>query len=178
MAELAHVIHNMSRKNDSAVTAQGREKIEKAIALGRIHPGGGLVDNDEPGITKQGLCDSETLLHAPGKGRERLFSNIPQIGLLEQDVDHRLALGRFGHAFHHSEMMEHVQCRNLGIDTELPGQVAEDAADLIFLAEHINAVKIDGARVGILKRGDRTHQRTLSRTVRPHQAEHAVANRE
>ena len=57
-------------------------------------------------------------------------------------------------------------------------QVAKDAADFVLLAQHVDAVEVDGAAVGILKRGYGTHERTLSSSVRPDQAEHAVADGE
>jgi hypothetical protein len=68
-AELAHVIHNMSRENDSAVAAQRRKKIQKAIALRRVKAGGRLVDNNQAGIAEQSLRDAEALLHAAGISR-------------------------------------------------------------------------------------------------------------
>jgi hypothetical protein len=39
-------------------------------------------------------------------------------------------------------VVEHVQRGNLGVDAEFLRQVAEDAADLIFLAQHVDAVEV------------------------------------
>ena len=75
-------------------------------------------------------------------------------------------------------MVEHVERGDLGIDAELLRQVAEDAADLVLLAQHVDAVEVDGAGVGILKRGDGAHQRALAGAVGADQAEHAVADGE
>ncbi len=75
-------------------------------------------------------------------------------------------------------MVQHVERGDLGVDAEFLRQVAEDAADLIFLAEHVDAVESDRAGVGILQRRDGAHQRTLAGAVRADQAEHAVADGE
>ena len=92
-AELAHVIDDVGGEDDGAVAAQGGEQVQEAIALGGVQAGRGLVDNDEAGIAEQRLRDAEALLHAAGIGGEGLLANVPQIGLLEQRVDHLLALG-------------------------------------------------------------------------------------
>ena len=175
--KLPHVIHNVSRQNHRAVTTQRREQIEEAIALRRIQPRRRFVDNDQPRIAQQSLRNSETLLHAARKSRKRFLTHIPQIRLLQQGVDNRLALARRHHALHNGQMMQHVERRYLRIHSELLRQVAQDPANLIFLPKHVDAIKIDAARVGILQRGNRTHQRTFSRAVRPHQPEHTVADR-
>ncbi len=72
--------------------------------------------------------------------------DIPQIGLLQQCVDGFLALRRGGHALHDREVMKHVERGDLGIDAELLRQVAEDAAHLVFLAQHVDAVEVDRCR--------------------------------
>ncbi len=81
------------------------------------------------------------------------------------------------HPLHNGQMLQHVERGYLGIHPELLRQVAKNPANLVFLAEHVDAIEIDAARVGILQRGNGAHQRTLSRAVRPHQAEHAIADR-
>src|ERR1017187_919050 len=73
-------------------------------------------------------------------------------------------------------MAEHVQRGNLGIDAKLLWQVAEDAADLVFLAQHVNAIEVDRAGVRVLQRGDGPHQGTLAGAIGPHKAKHAVAD--
>jgi hypothetical protein len=57
-------------------------------------------------------------------------------------------------ALHDREMVQHVERGDLGIDAELLRQIAEDAAHLVLLAEHVDAVERDRAGVGILQRGD------------------------
>src|SRR5260370_8550830 len=75
-------------------------------------------------------------------------------------------------------MAEHVQRGNLGIDAKLLWQVAEDAADFVFLAQHVNAIEVDRAGVRVLQRGDGPHQGTLAGAIGPHKAKHAVADRQ
>ena len=76
-AELADVVDDVGRENDGAIAAQGGEKIQEAIALGGIEAGGGLVDDNEPGIAEQRLGDAEALLHAAGKSARALSCGRP-----------------------------------------------------------------------------------------------------
>ena len=55
---------------------------------------------------------------------------------------------------------------SFGIHAELLRQIAEDLADLVLLGQHVEAVELDRAGVGILQGGDRAHQRALARAVR------------
>ena len=93
-AELAHVIDDVRREDDGDIAADRGQQIEKAVALGRIESGGGLVDDDQPRIGEQRLRDAEALLHAAGVGRQRLLAHVPEIRLLQQRLDHLLALAR------------------------------------------------------------------------------------
>jgi hypothetical protein len=73
-------------------------------------------------------------------------------------------------------MAEHVQRGNLGIHAKLLWQVAEDAADFVFLPQHIDTIEVDRAGVRILQRGDGPHQGTLAGAIGPDQAKHAVSD--
>ncbi len=125
--------------------ADGAEEIEEAVALGGVETGGGLVDDDELWVGEQRLGDAEALLHAAGVGAERFLAGVPEIGLLEEGVDHLGALGLVGDAFEDGEMVEHVERRHLGVDAELLREIAEDFADLVFLREDVETVEVDGA---------------------------------
>ena len=168
----------MGGEDDGDVAADGGEQVEEAIALGGVEAGGRLVDDDEAGIAEQGLRDAEALLHAAGVGGERFLADVPEIGLLEQRFDHLLALACGGDALHDGEVVEHVERGHLGIDAELLRQIAEDAADLVFLAEDVDAVEVDGAGVGVLQGGDGAHQRALAGAVGTEKTEHVVADGE
>ena len=102
------------------------EQIEEAIALGRVEAGGRLVDDDELRIGEQRLGDAEALLHAAGVGAEGLLAHVPEIGLLQQGIDHLVALGLVGDAFQDGEVVQHVEGGHLRIDAELLRQIAED----------------------------------------------------
>ena len=145
-AKLANVVDDVSGKNDRDFAADGAEQIQKAIALGGIQSGGGLVDDDQPGIGEQCLRNAEALLHAAGIRAERLFAHLPQIGLLQQRIHHLLALSRRGNALHHRQMFQHVERGDLGIHAELLRQIAEDLADFVFLRQHVETIDVDGSR--------------------------------
>src|SRR5579863_7188309 len=73
-------------------------------------------------------------------------------------------------------MAEHVERRDLGINSEFLRQIAEDLADFVLLLEDVEAVERDGAGIGILESRDRTHQRALAGAIRTQQPKHIVAD--
>src|SRR5262249_2948723 len=149
-------------ENDGDFAANGGEQIEEAVALGRVEAGGGLVNDDEPGIGEEGLGDAEALLHTAGVSGEGLLANVPEVGLLEQGFHHFPALGGGGDYFEDGEVIQHVDGGELGVDAELLGKVAEELADFILLCENVDAVKNDIAGVGVLERGDGAHEGTFA----------------
>jgi hypothetical protein len=168
----------MCVEDDGDVGADGAEEIEEAIALCGIEAGGGLVDDDELGIGEQGLRDAEALLHAAGVGAEGFLAGGPEIGLIQKSIDHLAALGLVGDALHDGEVVEHVEGRHLGVDTELLGKIAEDFADGVLVLEDVDSVERDGAGVGVLESGDRAHQRGFAGAVGAEEAKHFITDGE
>ena len=66
---------------------------------------------------------------------------------------------RRGDALQHGEVVEQARRARFGIHAELLRQIAERLADLILLADDVDAVEGDGASVRLLERGDDAHQR-------------------
>jgi hypothetical protein len=75
-------------------------------------------------------------------------------------------------------MLKHIECRHPGIDAELLRQIAENFANLTFLGQNIEFIELDRTGVGILQRGDRTHQGAFACSVGTKQPEHMVPDRE
>ncbi len=100
-----HVVHDVRREDDGDVASNGRQQVQKAIALGRVEAGGRLVDDDQARIGEQRLRDAEALLHAAGIRGQRFLAHVPQVGLLQQRVDHRLALAGARDALENREMV-------------------------------------------------------------------------
>ena len=70
-------------------------------------------------------------------------------------------------------MIEHALGAQVRVEAELLRQVAENLSDVVRLREHVDVAEADGARVGLLQRGDGPHQRRLACAVGPEQPEHA-----
>ena len=166
-AKLADVFDDVRGEDDRDVAAYRRKQIQKAIALGRVEAGGGLVDDDQAWLAQQRLRDAEALLHAAGIGAERLLAKGPEIGLVQQRFDHLFALARVGDAFHHGKVGEHVGGGYLGINTEFLRQVAERLAYRILFFEDVDPIQKDRPAVGLLQGRDGAHQRALAGAVRP-----------
>ena len=67
-------------------------RLRKRLRSAGIEAGGRLIDDDEPRVGEQSLGDTEPLLHSAGVRGECLLADVPQVGLLQQRVDHVLAL--------------------------------------------------------------------------------------
>jgi hypothetical protein len=166
-AELADVFDDVGGKDDGDIGADRAEEIEKAVALGGIEASGGLVDDDELRIGEQRLGDAEALFHAAGVGAESFLARGPEIGLIEESIDHLVALSLIGDSFHNGEMLQHVEGGHLGINPELLGEITQYAADGGFVLEDVDAVEMDRAGVWILQGRNGAHEGGLTRTVRP-----------
>jgi len=93
-------------------------------------------------------------------------------------------LGAVREALQPRQVVEHVLGVDLGIDAEVLRQVAEDTAHAGLVAQHVDvraAAGIDELRramVGVLQRGQGSHQGRLAGAVLAEQAEHAGGNRQ
>ena len=71
------------------VLDEGEELVQQLVADHRVQPGGGLVQDEEPGVVGQGGGDGELHLHAFGKFFDLLVPGQPepvQIGVKEGSV--------------------------------------------------------------------------------------------
>ena len=67
-AEHGHVLDDVGREQDDPLLGQlGEQPVEPQPLLG-VEAGGGLVDDDQPGIAGDGLRDSQPLPHASRVG--------------------------------------------------------------------------------------------------------------
>jgi hypothetical protein len=177
-AQLGDVLDDVGAEDDDHVLADLAEQVEEAVALGRVEAGGGLVDDDEAGAAEQGDGDAEALLHAAGEAADGLLADRGEVGLLEQGGDLGAALAADGDALQDREVLEDGLGGEVGVEAELLREVAELAAELGLLFEHVDVAEADAAAVGVLQGGDRAHERRLAGAVGAEQAEHAGGDRE
>jgi len=92
--KLAHVSHDMRRKNHDHVFANRAQQIQKAIAFGRIESCRRFIHDDEFRIAKQRLRDAEPLLHS-ARPVVRILGDGPAGARIPQPLEaFRLAAGR------------------------------------------------------------------------------------
>lgn len=108
----------MDREDDDGVAADGTEQIEKAVMLGRIEPGGWLIDDDDAGVPERCLCNTEALLHAAGRAGECFLANVPKVGLLQESIDDIFAFARCSDALHDLGMIQHIDGGYFRIDAK------------------------------------------------------------
>src|SRR5476649_530989 len=108
----------MGGKNYDNLLADLRKKIEKPVTLFGIKPGRRFVHDQKRWSTDQRLCDAEALAHAARKPSDCLFSNAPEIDLVEERLDRLAAFTCARDTLEDCHMVEHVVGRNAGIDSE------------------------------------------------------------
>ncbi len=141
-----------------------------------IQAGSGFVDDDQLGFADQCLGDAEALAHATGKGAQLLLAHVPQVHLPQQRFDQLGTLAPGNDALEDGVVIEHRLDRDLGVDAEILGQVAQHPPGGLLVGQQVLFIQPDGARIGILQGGDGTHQRGLAGPVGAQQAEHAARN--
>ena len=118
------------------------------------------------------------LPHASGEAGDRLVADGPEVGLLEQRLDHRLAIPGAGDALQDCELVEHRISGDAGINPEVLRQVAERPAQLVRLGEDIDVAEFDRARGRLLQRRDGAHERRFAGAVGAEQAVHPARDRQ
>src|SRR5262249_13448231 len=142
------------------------EQVVKADTFLGVEAGGGLVDNDQAGIAKKGLRDSEALFHATRETSQRFASVLIQVGLLQEAFDDFAALLPILDSFQGGEVAEHFLGGGLRIESKLLREITQDSSDFIFLPEYVDRAEHGLAAVGFLQRGQSAHERGFACAIR------------
>jgi Asp/Glu/hydantoin racemase len=92
------------------------------------------------GIAEQRLGDAEALAHAAGERAEVLLAHVVEVGAAQQR-GHVSLRSRDCDALEDREVIEQRLGRDARIDAELLRQIAEDAADVVLLAEDVDVAR-------------------------------------
>ena len=175
-AQVGHIIDNMGRQDHRLFFADLGQQVVKAIALFRVQPGGGLVDDQQFRIAKQRLGNPEALAHAAGIAGHRLLAVIVQVGLDQQRL-HRLAPGlAIVDPLEQRNVVEQILGIDARINAEILRQITQHRPDPVRLGADIDTLEMNRAAIGRLQRGNRAHQRRLAGPVGPQQPEHPGRN--
>jgi hypothetical protein len=115
---------------------------------------------------------------ATGVAAKLLLADVPQVCLPEEDLDDFLARPPIGDALQHREVIEQALRAHFRIHAKLLRQVTEGLADLVFLADDVDAAESNGPAVRLLQRGQHAHQRGLAGPIGAEQTVHPRRNRE
>ncbi len=158
LAKIGDVLDDMGRQNHDHVLADFGEQVQEAIALLRVESGGRLIHDHQSRAADQCLGDAEPLAHAAGESAEPAFTHVPQVHLMQQRLDQRLALAACNNALEHGEMLEHRLGGDPRINPEFLRQIAEQASRRRLVGQHIEVVQANAAGIRILQRRDGAHQ--------------------
>src|SRR5689334_3109390 len=136
-AQLAHVVDNVGRQDDDAVSPQLGEQVEKTHTFFGVQSRRRLVDDDQPWIAEQRDGDAEALAHAARKATELLRTVPYQVRLLEQRCHETASFGAIGYSLQNGKMVEQIFGGHLRVDAELLRQIAERAAHRLFVSQHV-----------------------------------------
>ena len=142
-AEIGDVVDDMGRQDDDDIVADLGQQVEEAVALLRVEAGGRLVDDDQLWIADQRLGDAETLAHAAGEACDRLVADSPEVGLVEQRLDHCLAVGLARDSLEDGDLVEHRVGGDARIDAEILRQIAQPLAQLSRVSEDVDVAEAD-----------------------------------
>jgi hypothetical protein len=78
------VRHDMRRENHDSPVRNLRQEIAEPDALLGIEPHGGLIDDDEPGISEESLGDPDPLPHPAGVTAELAVGGVMEVDQLQQ----------------------------------------------------------------------------------------------
>jgi hypothetical protein len=114
----------------------------------------------------------------PEWAAELLFADPPEVDLLQERLDERLARPAIGDALEQGEVLEQLLGADLRVEAELLRQVAQRLAHGVLLVQHVDVAERDSTLVRLLQRGKDAHQRGLAGAVGAEKAEHAGRDRE
>jgi hypothetical protein len=151
-------IRNDVRGQDhDAVAGQVGEQVAEPDALFWIEPHGGFVDDQQLGIVQQRLGDADALFHTARIAAQRSFAGIDEVHHLEKLVD-PAAGGAAVEPFDCGDILQKLQCIQVGADAKILGQVSQNGAQVRRAACDILAIPQHRAFGGTGDRGQDAHE--------------------
>ncbi len=162
----------MGTEHDDPVAGQAGEQGAKAHTLGGVESRGRLIDDQEFGIVEQGLRNPDALLHATRVRGQLAVGLLLQIDNREHLIDAPIEK-RARQSFHRGQVAQELASRELGIDTKILGQIAQNLPQHLAVGAGILPVPADAPLSWLQQGCDHAHQARLARAVGSHQPQHA-----
>jgi hypothetical protein len=173
-AQVRHILDNVGGENNDDILADLRQQVQKSVALFRVEPRSGFIDDDQVRIADQRLSDTESLAHSTREAGDCLVAHSPEIGLVQQCLDSCLAVCTGCYPFEHAHMFEHVIGGNAGVDAEILWQIAKPAAQRLGVGDDVDVAELDRSACGRLQGCNGPHQGRLAGAVRAEKPVHAL----
>ena len=136
----------------------------------RVHPAGGLVQQQDLRLVQQRLGQHHALHHATRQGLALHVAFLVHAHHVQAFIDPAFALAT-RHAVRRCEQVQHLPDLQIIGDRRKVGHVAEDAVDLVGLIGDIEAGDLDLAVGRLLERRHHADRAGFACPVRPDEAE-------
>jgi hypothetical protein len=165
-----HLRQRVRGEEDRATlgAALGQQRVE-ALLHQRVQPGDGLVEDEQLRIVHEGLDEAQLL---PVAGRQ-LADGPVQVGA--EALGQRVAAPAIDPAAQLAQVVEDHRARQLRIQAEVTGEVADAAADLQGVGVRVETQQRCGARGGADEVQQQPHRGRLPGAVGAQEAEHLTA---
>jgi hypothetical protein len=175
-AQHGHVLDDVGREQDGAVAREVGEQSVEAIPFFGVEARRGLVHDDQIGVTRDGLRDSESLSHASRVRADPAIGGGAEIDSVEQRGAQSIAPARRIDSLEGQQVFQHGRPGEVRIEAEVLGQVAKPRPDELRMSRHVDPIFQNGPRGGLEKAGEDAHQCRLSRAIRAKEPEHPAGD--
>lgn len=121
-----NVRDDMGGQNDDAVGGQGMDQVAEPHPLPGVQSGGGLIQQQQPGVREHGHGDAHPLAHTAGEGFQLLVRRVGQAHGVQQlrNTSLRLSLGQ---TLEGGGVAEELSGSIGGVEPKVLGQIAQQA---------------------------------------------------
>ena len=164
-AERGDVFHDVCREQHHAAFGKFGEQPVKPLTLFRIKAGGGLVDNQHPGIAGDCLREAEPLPHAAGVAADLPLGGRREVHPLKQLFGKSATPAAAADALELKQELKHRPAGEVGIEAEVLGQVAQPFPHECRVGHDVGAVEQHAAGGRLHEPSEDRHQRRLAGTI-------------
>ena len=130
-----YILDDVRGENHHAGFAELAQQVEETHALGRIEPGGGLIDDQQLRIAQQPHGHAEALFHAAREATQLLIAYVPQIHLAQQRIDH--VRGSHARQCPSARRSEAADARWHADTRRIPAAGSQRLAHVFLVAQHV-----------------------------------------
>ena len=168
-------LHDVGRKDDGTLLAEGTDERSDVLELQGVEARGGFVEDEQLRVVKDRLSQPNALAVAFGERRNGLVRFGREADPLYGVLHFLASVGFAFDAVQPRDEIEELADVHLWIEGVVFGQVAHAALEGIVSCANVLTVKVHGASIGGQVAQDRTHQGRLAGPIGPEQSHHLPA---